>query len=108
MKELAHYSSGQIDDALDCVWPQIMEVVRAAEPALALAALARVRILCALRRGRYGVEGINARVEARLRREGRPAGEWTHGRPVLVTANDPHKRITIGSYETALSSSGTR
>ena len=46
-EELAHYSSGQIDDALDCVWPQIMEVVRAAEPALALAALARVRILCA-------------------------------------------------------------
>ena len=78
-EELAHYASEQIDDALGRVWPQIMEVVRAPEPAPALAALARVRILCALRRGHYGVAGINARVEARLRREGRPAGEWTHG-----------------------------
>ena len=42
-----------------------------------------------LRRGPYGVEGINARVEARLRSEGLPAGEWAPGRPVLVTANDP-------------------
>ena len=95
-EELAHYASEQIDDALGRVWPQIMEVVRAPEPAPALAALARVRILCALRRGRYGVEGLNARVEARLRREGRPAGEWTHGRPVLVTANDPHSGLFNG------------
>ena len=95
-EELAHYASEQIDDALGRVWPQIMEVVRAPEPAPALAALARVRILCALRQGRYGVAGINARVEARLRREGRPAGEWTHGRPVLVTANDPHSGLFNG------------
>ena len=95
-EELAHYASEQIDDALGRVWPQIMEVVRAPEPAPALAALARVRILCALRRGRYGVAGLNARVEARLRREGRPAGEWTHGRPVLVTANDPHSGLFNG------------
>ncbi len=95
-EELAHYASAQIDDALSRVWPQIMEVVRAPEPEPALAALARVRILCALRRGRYGVAGINARVEARLRREGRPAGEWTHGRPVLVTTNDPHSGLFNG------------
>ena len=95
-EELAHYASEQIDDALGRVWPQIMEVVRAPEPAPALAALARVRILCALRRGHYGVAGINTRVEARLRREGRPAGEWTHGRPVLVTANDPHSGLFNG------------
>ena len=95
-EELVHYASEQIDDALGNVWPQIMEVVRSPEPALALAAVARVRILCALRRGRYGVEGINARVEVRLRREGQPAGEWTHGRPVLVTANDPHSGLFNG------------
>ena len=95
-EELAHYASIQADDALGHVWPQIMEVVQAPEPAAALAALARVRILCALRQGRYGVEGINARVEARLRREGRPAGEWAHGRPVLVTANDPHSGLFNG------------
>ena len=95
-EELTHYASTQVDAALGYVWPQIMEVVRASEPDTALAALARVRILCALRRGRYGVEGINSRVEARLRREGRPAGEWAHGRPVLVTANDPHSGLFNG------------
>ena len=95
-EELAHYASGQVDDALEQVWPHVMGVVRASDPDTALAALARVRILCALRRGRYGVEGIKARVEARLRREGRPAGEWTHGRPVLVTANDPHSGLFNG------------
>ena len=91
-EELAHYASEQIDDALGRVWPQIMEVVRAPEPAPALAALARVRILCALRQGRYGVAGINARVEARLRREGRPAGEWTHGRPRTGNGQRPTQR----------------
>jgi exodeoxyribonuclease V alpha subunit len=73
-----------------------MAVVRASTPEEALAALARIRILCALRRGPYGVEGVNARVEARLRREGLPAGEWAHGRPVLVTANDPHSGLFNG------------
>jgi len=95
-EELFHYSSAQVNDALEQVWPQVMAVVRASTPDEALAALARIRILCAPRRGPYGVEGVNARVESRLRREGRPAGEWAHGRPVLVTANDPHTGLFNG------------
>jgi exodeoxyribonuclease V alpha subunit len=95
-EELFHYSSARVDDALEQVWPQVMTVVRASTPDEALAALARVRILCALRRGSYGVEGVNARVESRLRREDLPAGEWAHGRPVLVTANDPHSGLFNG------------
>ena len=94
--ELAHYLSTGVDDALDHLWPEVMEVVRAEEPEAALAALEGVRILCALRRGRYGVEGINARIESRLRSEGLPAGEWAPGRPVLVTANDPHSGLFNG------------
>ena len=95
-EELFHYPSARVDDALEQVWPQVMAVVRASSPDEALAALTRVRILCALRRGPYGVEGVNARVESRLRREGLPAGEWAHGRPVLVTANDPHSGLFNG------------
>ena len=95
-KDLAHFSSAQVDDALDHVWTQVMAVARAPDPEEALAALARVRILCALRRGPYGVEGVNGRVEQKLRTEGLPAGEWAHGRPVLVTANDPHSGLFNG------------
>ena len=95
-QELVHFRSAQVDDALAQVWPEVMAVVHAASPEKALAALSRVRILCALRRGPYGVEGVNARVEARLRRERLPAGEWAHGRPVLVTANDPHSNLFNG------------
>jgi len=94
--ELIHYPSAQVDEAIEQVWPQVMAVVHASDPEEALAAMARVRILCALRRGPYGVEGVNARVESRLRQAGLPAGEWAHGRPVLVTANDPHTGLFNG------------
>ncbi|MEG2155386.1 MAG: exodeoxyribonuclease V subunit alpha [Burkholderiaceae bacterium] len=56
-----------------------------------IAAYGQFQVLCALRRGPQGVEGINTRVESLLARAGLiPAerGEWYLGRPVLVTAND--------------------
>ena len=107
-EELFHYSSAQVNDALEQVWPQVMAVVRASTPEEALAALARIRILCALRRGPYGVEGVNARVESRLRRESLPAGEWAHGRPVLVTANDPHTGLFNGDVGVLLNGTDGR
>lgn len=107
-EELLPYSSVQIDNALEQVWPQVMAVVSAPGPAEALAALAQVRILCALRRGPYGVEGVNARVESRLRRAGLPAGEWAHGRPVLVTANDPHTALFNGDVGVLLNGKNGR
>ncbi len=47
------------------------------------------RVLCALRRGRRGVEQINREVESRLVEIKAAAGrEWYHGRPVIITRND--------------------
>jgi exodeoxyribonuclease V alpha subunit len=48
------------------------------------------RILCAVREGEWGVEGLNTAIEARLDQAGlvRRAGEWYVGRPVMVTRND--------------------
>jgi exodeoxyribonuclease V alpha subunit len=54
----------------------------------ALAALERLRVLCAHRRGAFGVERWNERVESWLVDAGRPTFGWYLGRPVLVTAND--------------------
>jgi exodeoxyribonuclease V alpha subunit len=61
----------------------------------ALAALERHRVLCAHRRGPYGVTRWSTEIERWLHRSDlgaalpdAPAGPWYPGRPVLVTAND--------------------
>jgi exodeoxyribonuclease V alpha subunit len=55
-----------------------------------LAAYGRFQLLCAVRRGPYGVEGLNRRIAALLQSERLVAaeGEWYPGRPVMVTSND--------------------
>jgi exodeoxyribonuclease V alpha subunit len=55
-----------------------------------LAAHAEFQVLCALRRGPWGVDGLNRRIADLLCREGLlPASQgWYLGRPVLVTRND--------------------
>lgn len=95
-EDVVYHSSTQIDDALDRLWPRIAELARARQPAQALAALARVRILCALRQGPWGVEGLTARIEDRLRREGLPVGERVAGRPVLMLADQSHVGLSNG------------
>ncbi|MBP0048612.1 exodeoxyribonuclease V subunit alpha [Marinobacterium sp. AK62] len=55
-----------------------------------LAAFAEFQLLCALRRGPWGVEGLNDRIATALASAGlieRTQG-WYEGRPVLVTRND--------------------
>jgi exodeoxyribonuclease V alpha subunit len=48
------------------------------------------RILCAVREGEWGVEGLNTAIEQRLDQAGliRRSGDWYVGRPVMVTRND--------------------
>jgi len=54
-----------------------------------LVAFDAFRVLCALRAGPAGVEGLNALVERALRAEGLfPDRVWYPGRPVMVTRND--------------------
>ena len=55
-----------------------------------LSAQRRFQLLCALRQGPCGVEGVNQHVEAGLRQMGliRHSGEWYEGRPIMVTRND--------------------
>src|SRR5690606_2657532 len=55
-----------------------------------LSAFADFQVLCALRRGPWGVEGLNDRIaRALLAHKLIPRAEgWYAGRPVLITAND--------------------
>ncbi len=63
-----------------------------------LVALERFRILCAHRRGPYGVETVNQQVERLLAERGRLRldGAWYVGRPILVTRNDYQLRLFNG------------
>lgn len=62
------------------------------------------QLLCALRRGPWGVDGLNRRVARLLHEEGliEPRGDWYAGRPVLVTHNDYELGLMNGDIGIAL------
>jgi exodeoxyribonuclease V alpha subunit len=55
-----------------------------------LSAFDRFRVLCAVRDGEWGVDGLNKAIVRHLSDQGwiTPRGEWYEGRPVMVTRND--------------------
>jgi exodeoxyribonuclease V alpha subunit len=69
-----------------------------------LRAHAGFQVLCALRRGDWGVEALNERIARLLHAEGRVAGTqgWYAGRPVIVTRNDHALRLINGDVGIAL------
>ncbi len=78
------------------------EVVAERDPERALAAFSRFRILCALRRGPYGVEGLNRQIETLLREAGLirghgPQHAFYAGMPVLITRNDYQLNLMNGT-----------
>ncbi|HEY7872136.1 MAG TPA: exodeoxyribonuclease V subunit alpha [Rudaea sp.] len=73
-------------------------------PADALRCLRGAQILCALRDGPFGANGVNALVTRRLAAHfGTDSGEvWYHGRPVIVTRNDYARGLFNGNVGIAL------
>ena len=69
-----------------------------------LVAFERFRVLCAVREGDWGVEGLNAAIERALAAEGLldKRGEWYEGRPVMVTRNDYRAGVFNGDIGIAL------
>jgi exodeoxyribonuclease V alpha subunit len=100
--EVSRYDSDGLDRALDKVWGQVLAVALAKDAKEALTALAGLRVLCALNEGKWGVSGLNERIEKRLEREG-------HGHcayPVLVSVNDPHSGLFNGDLGVLLPGPG--
>lgn len=69
-----------------------------------LKAFERFQLLCAVRKGPWGVEGLNQRVSRVLTSAGLIDGEqpWYEGRPVLVTRNDYGLNLMNGDIGIAL------
>ncbi|MCX7099899.1 MAG: exodeoxyribonuclease V subunit alpha [Methylococcales bacterium] len=66
-----------------------------------LAAFDRFQVLCALRRGPWGIEGLNQRIEGWLYPK-QNTGLWYEGRPVMVTRNDYNLGLMNGDIGIAL------
>ncbi len=64
------------------------------------------RLLCAVREGEWGVQGLNQTVQAALATRGWIADgpEWYEGRPVMVTRNDPELGLHNGDMGIVLRS----
>ena len=69
-----------------------------------LVAFDAFRLLCAVRRGEQGVEGLNGRIARALRARGLIEQDqgWYEGRPVLVTRNDYALGLMNGDIGIAL------
>ncbi|MCL2892985.1 exodeoxyribonuclease V subunit alpha [Brenneria tiliae] len=72
--------------------------------AAVLEAFGQFQLLCALRRGIWGVEGLNARIAELLFDAGLLDAwhNWYPGRPVLVTRNDYGQKLMNGDIGIAL------
>jgi exodeoxyribonuclease V alpha subunit len=84
------------DQLLAPLLPEIEAYLQANDAASGLAALARFRVLCALREGDTGVTGLNAQIERWLKGRGHRVDGWYDHRPVLITANDAGMRLFNG------------
>ncbi|MFC1895356.1 exodeoxyribonuclease V subunit alpha [Thermodesulfobacteriota bacterium] len=82
----------------DIVLEGFGDYLRARDPIRIFQLFERFRILCALRKGPYGVTAINFFVEEILEEKNliKPEGEWYAGRPVLITRNDYNMRLFNG------------
>ncbi|MFZ4857138.1 MAG: exodeoxyribonuclease V subunit alpha [Desulfuromonadaceae bacterium] len=80
------------------------DYLRHKSPEDILVAFDRFRVLCALRQGTYGVEGINGLIETCLAGEGiiKPEKQWYHGRPVMVMINNYGLKLFNGDVGIAL------
>ncbi|MFZ2989255.1 exodeoxyribonuclease V subunit alpha [Ideonella sp.] len=69
-----------------------------------LLAFDRCRVLCAVRSGEWGVDGLNRAIEAALAGAGwlQVRGHWYAGRPVMVTRNDAALGVFNGDIGLAL------
>ena len=82
----------------DEVLQRFESLIGETDPARALRTLSQFRILCALRKGPYGVEAINRSVGQILAEAGMIAPRQRNyaGRPILITRNEPSLKLFNG------------
>jgi exodeoxyribonuclease V alpha subunit len=68
----------------------IQQIKRSSDPEAAFAEFSKFQVLAAVRKGPQGVEGLNQELEKRLQAQNMATYRtWYHGRPVMISRNDP-------------------
>jgi exodeoxyribonuclease V alpha subunit len=81
---------GVISHMLNHYQGYVAQVKQSSDPEAAFAAFSKFQVLAALRKGKQGVEGLNLELEKRLQSRGLETYRtWYHGRPVMISRNDP-------------------
>jgi exodeoxyribonuclease V alpha subunit len=72
------------------IFPRFQKLLRLSDPAIALKQLGEFAVLCALRRGPFGAETVNALLEGMLRETGliEGIGRYHAGEPIIIVRND--------------------
>jgi len=100
--DFVHGEVEELEPLLADRLPALRALAEAGDPAAALDALGRFRILCAVNKGPWGVEGLNRRVHKRLARE----CNGPFAKPILVTVNDPASGLFNGDLGVLLPAKG--
>ena len=97
-------AQGGLEAALAPVVEHAVQALQAAGPEDAFAAWGALQLLTPLRRGPFGVEGLNELLAEmlRARRAVTGRGWWHQGRPVMVRRNAPALRLFNGDIGVAL------
>lgn len=80
------------------------QITNSKSPEKALDCIDEFKILCAVRQGLWGVEGLNSIVKELMHeKKNAPANtDWYHGRPVMITTNDYQLGLFNGDTGIAL------
>jgi exodeoxyribonuclease V alpha subunit len=91
------------------VFPRFEKLLRLTDPAVALKELAEFAVLCALRRGPFGAEKVNALLEGMMRETGliQVAGRYHAGEPIIIVRNDYNVGLFNGDLGIVLPDSVT-
>jgi exodeoxyribonuclease V alpha subunit len=83
---------------LDQMVTHFSRCLKEREPAKVLELFEKNIILCALRRGPYGIESINRKIEEEYRQKKliQTNYRWYHGRPIMITRNDYRHQLFNG------------
>lgn len=101
-------AAGLIERLVDVLGERLQSYLDADDVAGLFRAFNRFRVLCALRRGPFGVETLNTGLERWIGRHSnlRNTGIWYPRRPILITRNDHHLRLYNGDIGIAFGDAG--